>query len=197
MKKLEHRINKFNELVEAINNDGYKMNFQKLSLTKINIISFLLLVIGGCLFLLIDRSLNGPIDVDFSFQKYFIFLIFVVLCLVIHEGIHGLTAMIIGKVPFHCIEFGIMKGNPYCYICSWLSKSQYLFFSLMPAIILGIGIGILGIILHDFWIILLAVFNLAGGAGDLLVSYQLVHQDCKFVMDHPYEIGFVYFEKEK
>lgn len=197
MNKLEKRIKRFDEIVKEIENKGYVMNFQKIALTKINIISLIILLGSGCIFLFIDYLLYGSLNIDFSFQKYFIFLAGVIICLVIHEGIHGLTAMIVGKVSFCDLEFGMMKGNPYCYVCSQLSKQQYLCFSLMPTFILGICMAVIGIVLHHFWLILLAVFNLSGGAGDLCVSYQLITQDCEFVMDHPYEVGFVYFEKKK
>lgn len=197
MNKLDMRKDKFDGIVHHINEKGYVMKFQPLSMKKINIIAFILLLGYGALLILIDILFYGSLNINFSFQKYWIFLAIVIACLVVHEGIHALTAMIVGKVPFRDIEFGMIKGNPYCYVCAQLSKQHYFLFSLMPTIFLGIILGIIGLILHDFWIILLASFNFSSGAGDLCVSYQLWKQDCEFVMDHPSKIGFVYFEKAK
>ncbi len=196
MDRLEKRKEIFNHIVEDIEKTGYVMKHNKIDLMKMNIFSLILMIIYGSIVFSIQIFFHG-LTIDFTFQNYILFLMGLMVSIIVHEGIHALTAHIVSKVPFHQIEFGIMKGNPYCYVCAKVTKKQYLFFVLMPTIVLGIGMSIIGLLMSNFWVLLLAILNFASGAGDICVAYQLVNQECEFVIDHPTDVGYVYFEKKE
>ncbi len=73
--------------------------------------------------------------------------------------------------------------------------------SVMPTLVLGVLIAVVGILTNSFWVILLSVFNIWGGGGDFNIIIRLLRYNTKgkdvIFMDHPTEVGLVAFEKEK
>ena len=69
-----------------------------------------------------------------------IFVIAILLLVVVHELIHGITWSVFTEHHFGDIEFGFMKEylTPYCTCKCPLSKGKYIIGALMPLIILGI-----------------------------------------------------------
>ena len=67
--------------------------------------------------------------------------------------------------------------------------------------ILGVGLGIVSIFTNFLPLLVVAVFQTIGGAGDILISCMLLFRKTKgkdiVLLDHPTKIGLVAFEKEK
>ena len=69
----------------------------------------------------------------------------------------------------------------------------------MPTLVLGAGLTIAAAALHQNWLFLLAEIMILGGGGDFLILLRLFRYRPSspdvLCLDHPYECGFVAFEK--
>ena len=122
---------------------------------------------------------------------------------VLHEKIHGWFWTIGAENGAKDIEFGFQKETltPCCTCTSPLSKSIYILGSMMPITILGVILGVVSIFVGFFPLLVIAIIQIIGGAGDILISVMLLMRKTKgkdvVLLDHPTKIGLVSFEKEK
>ena len=120
---------------------------------------------------------------------------------VVHEKIHGWFWSIGAENGSKDIEFGFQKENltPYCTCKSPLSKTIYILGSMMPMTILGIVLGIVAVFTGFLPLLIVAVLQTMGGAGDILISSMLLFYKTNgkdvILIDHPTKIGRVVFEK--
>ena len=120
---------------------------------------------------------------------------------VVHEFIHGLSWGIFAQNHMKDIEYGFIKEmiTPYCYCRAPLSKGQYIFGSMMPMTILGLGLSVLGIVFSSPALLIAGLLQLLGGSGDILITSMLLRYKTQgrdfVIMDHPSECGLVVFEK--
>lgn len=121
--------------------------------------------------------------------------------IVIHELIHGLCWGIIAKGRFKVVEFGFILEclTPYCTCKEPLKKSQYILGLIMPTIIVGILPCIISCVSGSKFLFLLGVMMIIGGGGDIIIMLKLLRFRSKandaILIDHPYQIGLVAFEK--
>ena len=144
---------------------------------------------------------NG-FDLDCLSLGFVVALIVLISCLtILHELIHGITWGLFAKNHFHSIDFGIIWSSfsPYCTCSEPLKKWQYLLGTAMPTLVLGGGSAVAAVMTNQLLIFLLAEYMIASGGGDFLIVLKgmLHHTDKKesVYCDHPYECGFVVFEK--
>ena len=120
---------------------------------------------------------------------------------ILHELIHGVTWGIFAMNHFHSIDFGIIWSSfsPYCTCSEPLKKWQYLLGTAMPTLVLGGGVAVVSVMANQLLLFFLAEFMIISGGGDFLIILKsmLYRTDKKENMycDHPYECGFVVFEK--
>lgn len=205
------RAEAFKVKEEELYSKGYKRVDLTISILKANVVGVLLTLpfVAALAGLYIYRygSLGffGALDTEpvKYFIGIFIFIISYIPLAALHEGIHGLCWSFGAEHGFKDIEFGFIKQNltPYCTCSSPLKKSIYIFGSLMPMTVIGIGLGILAILIGNPLILLIAFVQTMGGAGDILISVMLVcHKTSgkdSVLLDHPTECGLVVFEREK
>jgi len=141
---------------------------------------------------------------DFSTEYFIGLAVFVVSYIVlaaVHEGIHGFCWHFGAEHGFKDIEFGFIKENltPYCTCSSPLSKPLYIFGSLMPMTILGIGISVVSVFIANPLVLAIGIIQIIGGSGDILISAMLLFHKMSgrdsVIIDHPTECGLVLFEK--
>lgn len=144
---------------------------------------------------------NEGLDYVASGEGSLLWAMCLLVLIVAHEGIHGITWGIFAENHFKSISFGfILKYlTPYCTCKDVLKKYQIIVGAVMPTIILGILPSIVGIFLGSgfwFWI---GIIMIIGGGGDFLCVWNVLsyRSDAKekLYMDHPYEIGTVVFER--
>lgn len=126
----------------------------------------------------------------------FTLIIGLLIGIIIHEFLHGITWAKYAKNGFRSIKFGIMwkKLTPYCHCKEPLLVKHYLWGAIMPAIILGFIPAIAAIIFGIYQLLAFAmVFTIAAG-GDFIIIYLLRKEDKNsLVQDHPSEPGcFIY-----
>lgn len=136
----------------------------------------------------------------YTFLSGFIPLFFIVLGIVLHELIHGLTFLPFCKNGFKSIKFGFLKQyfTPYCHCKEPLKLKYYRIGVIMPAIILGFLPSVWAIVTGNFYLLCFGIFFIMGAAGDFMILMTLKNENPEdLVLDHPSEAGcFVYTAKE-
>jgi len=136
----------------------------------------------------------------YTFLSGFIPLFYIVLGIVLHELIHGLTFLPFCKNGFKSIKFGFLKQylTPYCHCKEALKLKYYRIGVLMPAIILGFLPSVWAIVTGNFYLLCFGIFFIMGAAGDFMILMILKNENPEdLVLDHPSEAGcFVYTAKE-
>lgn len=120
-------------------------------------------------------SLFGTDD-EFYYRTTFIKLI--VLCvsmvvyLLLHELVHGITMKLFGAKK---IKYGFTGLYAYAGCDEYFAKAPYIVIALAPIVIWGIVIFIINCFVPDdwFWIVyIIQIMNISGAAGDLYVTFK-------------------------
>lgn len=140
--------------------------------------------------------------VDFSPIKIlwdgFLFFIVFLIGIVLHELIHGISFALFAKRGFHSIRFGVMAPflTPYCHCTEPLQIKHYLFGALTPAVILGLGPAIAGLVIGKYWVTLLGIVFVVSAVGDFMIVRLLWEEKpTDYAQDHPSEAGCFVFRK--
>ena len=131
---------------------------------------------------------------DITFIALLKFYFFNLLGLVIHEMIHGLGFILIGKAKLNEVKFGVIwkAVTPYAHCKVPLGINAYRISLLLPVIITGIIPLILGLAMESLLTVVVAAFLTTGGIGDWLIFRRLQpFPSHAFVSDHPSEIGCI------
>jgi hypothetical protein len=118
--------------------------------------------------------------------------------IVLHELIHGITWAIFAKNGFKSMKFGVLWKtlNPYCHCQEPLRVRQYIIGAITPAIILGFIPSILAIVIGNLGLLLFGMFFTMAALGDFLII-NLLRKENKsdLVQDHPSEAGCYIYRK--
>jgi hypothetical protein len=118
--------------------------------------------------------------------------------IVVHELIHGITWAIFAKNGFKSMKFGVLWKtlNPYCHCQEPLRVRQYIIGAITPAIILGFIPSILAIVIGNLGLLLFGMFFTMAALGDFLII-NLLRKENKsdLVQDHPSEAGCYIYRK--
>lgn len=168
------------------------------STLRANIVAFVLLVPIALMYLTPFVLVWGISPIYDGFivlkQHKLILLLVLILGIIIHEGLHGLTWALFAFGGLKAIHFGIkwMYLTPYCHCAEPLQRNQYLLGGIMPGIITGILPAIVATVFGCGWLLLVGIFFTGAAGGDLIVLYKLLKFDTKYtIQDHPDEIGFI------
>lgn len=124
-------------------------------------------------------------------------LLLLLLGVVLHEGLHGLTWAIFARGHLKSIRFGIKWAylTPFCHCTEPLKRNHYLLGGAMPGLVLGLFPVFLAIALGLGWLLLPGILFIGAAGGDIMVLSRLVRVDRgHWVQDHPSEIGFLVLE---
>lgn len=171
--------------------DIQQANFQgPLSMLPFMVLAF------GVYYYVNGLDIDG-ISIGIVAAAYLLILVLIVL----HELIHGITWGIFAKNHFHSIDFGIIWSScsPYCTCSEPLKKWQYLLGIVMPTLVLGAGAAVVAIMANQLLLFFLSEFMLLSGGGDFLITLKILsyrtNKKKSVYCDHPYECGFAIFEK--
>ncbi|MBN1414467.1 MAG: DUF3267 domain-containing protein [Bacteroidales bacterium] len=132
-----------------------------------------------------------------AFSGLWVILILLV-GVILHELIHGLTFMLFCKNGLKSISFGIMWRfiTPYCHCKEPLKARHYIIGALMPAIIMGFLPACLGIITGKIIPLLFGLFFSFAAGGDFLIVWLLRKQPGdSLVLDHESKVGCYIVER--
>jgi hypothetical protein len=184
--------------------EGYAAKPMTVGVLKANILAVVIMLPFAALMVWLYYVIDRTVDLSFLDHVLVADLLFLALlvCLVVlHELIHGLTWGIFAKSHWKSIDFGVIWSmlTPYCTCSEPLKKGQYLLGTAMPTLILGFGLGFAAIFCRQFLLFALAEIMIFGGGGDFIIILKMLLYRAKgkdaVYYDHPYECGFVVFEK--
>lgn len=144
----------------------------------------------------------GSVDFSFSLRGILVFFAALLLLIVLHEVIHGLTWGIFAKGHRKAIAFGFIWRmlTPYCTCSEPLMKWQYVTGAVMPTLVLGFVPAGIAAVMGNFWLLALSAVMILSGGGDFFIVLKMLlhrhpHTEVLYY-DHPYECGVVAFEKK-
>lgn len=128
-------------------------------------------LISFCIFLIINFK---HFTFLFTLKNFLIFIACNFIFLIMHEFLHFL-GYILGGADKNKIKFGIKieKGLTYAICQDKLSKKSAIRALLLPFIVLGFMGYIIGIISNNSLLILLSIFTMIGGVGDIILALFL------------------------
>ena len=195
------RKNDFEKFNSEMQQKGYKMKNIIINTQQAKPLCLLIMLPFMALAFWIYYNVNG-FDLDCLSWGFVVALLLLILCLsILHELIHGITWSLFAKNHFHSIDFGIIWSSfsPYCTCSNPLKKWQYLLGVAMPTLVLGGGVAVVAVMANQLLLFFLAEYMILSGGGDFLIIlksmlYRTDKQESVYC-DHPYECGFVVFEK--
>lgn len=180
------------------------INIVTANIVSIGILVVSALVLYGIFFLIWDYPdwfyKEKLIEVMDQFRtNYLMFMGALIVGIVVHELIHGLTWAKFAKTGFKSISFGVMWKmlTPYCHCSEPLKISHYSIGALMPLIVLGLVPSIAAICLKSLFWLTMGVIFIAAAAGDIMIVWNLRKEKPEnMVLDHPTEAGYLVYEEE-
>ena len=197
------RKNYFEKFNFEMQQKGYKVKNNIINTQQAKYLSPLVMLPFMAITFWIYDNVNGfDLDLDSISWEVVVAVPLLILCLfMLHELIHGITWGFFAKNHFHSIDFGIIWSSfsPYCTCCEPLRKWQYLLGTAMPTLVLGGGGAVAAVMTNQLLLFFLAEYMILSGGGDfqIILKGMFYHTDKKEIVycDHPYECGFVVFEK--
>lgn len=197
----QKRKEKFEKLSREMENKGYVRKDITISLVAANVLAIVvmmpfILLMGGIYFLV-----NSDVKMVFGTSDTLIIIGGMLVLLVVHELIHGITWSRFTPNGMKDIDFGfvISSFTPYCTCSQPLLRWQYIIGLAMPTLILGFGLALLAAFTHIGILLGIAELMILGGGGDFIILIKMIlHKSSgkdMLYFDHPYECGFVTFEK--
>lgn len=161
-----------------------------ISMARANLIVLFTSIPVAILQFLIFVILHGMDDLATTWGS--LLLIALVLGIVVHELIHGISWVIFGRKPFSAIKFGFQwkTFTPYAHLKEPVEVNAYRISGFMPGLVLGILPYILSLILGDGNLFWFGLIHTAAAGGDWLILWLL--RDVRagtLVEDHPTNAG--------
>jgi len=199
---------------EHLENDNYTQEVIPINMGYIQILSVVILGIFAGLFSLVYYLINDKSLLTTSLEEFLsilytpllaiVFLVTTPILLIIaHEGIHAFFGALFSDNGFKSIKLGIMgaKGyySPYCHCKEALKVWQFSIVIMMPTIVLGFVPVIIGLTLGGGILVVVGVFMISSGAGDIVyVIKMLKFNKDDFMFEFPNEqniLGFMIYKK--
>jgi hypothetical protein len=119
-------------------------------------------------------------------------ILLVLLGVVIHELIHGISWVIFGRKPFSAITFGFQWKTitPYAHLKEPVDVSAYRIGAFLPGFVLGILPYILSLVLGNGDLFWFSLVHTSAAGGDWLILWLIRHVKAGLqVEDHPTNAG--------
>ncbi len=155
------------------------MQKDKKMMTKVNVISLIIvvvMVVAAIPLHFFVCPVSAIFDMSAGFGAYFlrwgIFLAGMILYLVLHELVHGITMKMYGSKK---IKYGFTGMYAFAGSDDYYGKKPYLVIALAPIVVWGIVLAVLNFFVpaEYFWIVyFIQMINISGAAGDLYVTWK-------------------------
>lgn len=166
-----------------------------ISFSKLHLLSFPVVVIAVLCLSVPFIMIYGKDDFVAGFhsfirlRSYFPVLI---IGMVVHELIHGLSWSLLANKNMSAIRYGISKKTltPYAHCKEPISARAYKIGALLPGIIMGVIPGIIAIIIGNSWLLMFGnLFTLLAAGDFVIVALLWKVKDNRQVEDHPSRAG--------
>ena len=136
---------------------------------------------------------QGLVDARLMIYKNFpLSVLLLIIGVLLHELLHGLTWTWLGKKPFKAIRYGIHLKllSPYAHCQEPLNIQVYRWGALMPGLVLGIIPAALGILSGNGAIMSFGLLFTVAAGGDAVILWILRREARDaLVLDHPSKAG--------
>jgi len=182
--------------------EGRKRRKVAIDLLKANVFAIVIMVVA-CVVLIVPFFFlwkgKRPIEnLLGDGVTWIIFFVVMILGIVVHEVIHGITWSFYAKRGWKSISFGVIWKylTPYCHCDEPMHIRPYQVACLMPCFVLGVIPAIIALFIGSFPLLLWAIFFIAAAAGDIWMAWLLTKENPdSLVLDHPSEAGFYIYDE--
>ena len=118
---------------------------------------------------------------------------------VIHELIHGLTALWYAKVKWEDIKFGLdaKTFTPYFHSKAPISAKKYRVVAVMPLVVMGLVPYFLALATGGLWLLAFGIMFTITAVGDVMILWLMRHLPAdQQVQDHPTQVGLLVIDAE-
>lgn len=188
--------------------DGFKKELLTIDLVKANVFAIfsifpIVLIYGIPYYLVWSKYFNLVSIREIIRNNYigvfsgtFLFFLVMILGIVVHELIHGITWSMFTKNGHKSIKYGVLwkMVTPYCHCKEPLIVKHYIIGAITPAIILGFLPAVYSILTGNIGFLFFGIFFTMAALGDFMIINLLRKENLNsFVLDHPSEAGcFIY-----
>lgn len=162
-----------------------------ISMARANVIVLFLSIPVAIAQFVIFVMIHGPDKLQTTWNAA-ILIITILLGIVAHELIHGISWVIFGRKPFSSIRFGFQwkTFTPYAHLTEPVEVNAYRMGAFMPGFVLGILIYLVSLVRADGNLFLFSLLHTVAAGGDWLILWLI--RDVKAGMqveDHPTNAG--------
>lgn len=159
--------------------DGYKEIFsvdlqkdkKKAFLVNLLAIVIAIIFVVPMLFVVpISSLINMENGIGNYFIRFFVLLVSMILYMVLHELVHGMSMKLCGTKR---VKYGFTGMYAFAGSGDFYDKKSYIFIAMAPIVLWGIVLAVVNLVVSVewFWVIyLIQIINLSGAAGDLYVT---------------------------
>ncbi len=162
-----------------------------ISLERANVIVLFISIPVAILQFLIFSMIHGMENLETTWSLVALILV-VLLGIIAHEFIHGITWVIFGRKPFSAVKFGFQwkTFTPYAHLKEPVDVNAYRIGGFMPGFILGILTYLLSLVLGDGNLFWFSLVHTAASGGDWLILWLIRNVKAGMqVEDHPTNAG--------
>ncbi|MFH5832305.1 DUF3267 domain-containing protein [Halalkalibaculum sp. DA3122] len=174
-----------------MSNDEYSV-----SMLKANFVSFLLFIPLSLLLLVPYGALWGlektGSDLIILYEDPLFFVFLMLMGIVAHELLHGLTWICVGNKSWSSIKFGVNFSAlaPYAHCREPLEVNAYRWGAAMPGLLLGVVPFLAGLTTGHAWFTLFGYLLSITASGDILILWLIRNLERgTYVQDHPERAG--------
>lgn len=145
------------------------------------------------------QAIREPSD-DFTTLGFGIIMLIMIVGIVVHELIHGITWAMYCQNGWRSIRFGVIWKalTPYCHCQEAMPNKHYLKAILMPGLVLGFLPALLAIVIGNSGMMIYGWFFTGAAAGDILMARMLFQENPNvLVKDMDDEAGFWIYDTEQ
>ena len=162
-----------------------------ISIARANVVVMFITIPVVLLQFAIFILLHGMEDLEPTWNSV-VLIVLVLLGVVIHELIHGISWVIFGHKPFSAIRFGFQwkTFTPYAHVKEPIEVNAYRLGAFLPGFILGILTYILSLALGDGNLFWFSLVHTSAAGGDWLILWLIRKVQAGMqVEDHPTHAG--------
>ena len=176
--------------------DNKKYHIFEINVGKLNVICIVLFIL---LVELIELLYKGDLALEFYKVNLMLLILANVVMMLVHELLHSLAYKLYGG-DFKKIVYGayLEKGVLYCLCKQNISRKNILNSLMVPLFYLGIIPYIIAIIFELPFLLFLAILNIVGAAGDIMMFIYIMQLDKSIEFsefDNPIRFA-IYTDKE-
>ncbi len=195
--KRQIRTERFEALRKAMEAKGYREDVRTISVLKASIAGVLTVLPIVAVCCAVYSMKWGWSVFDFGLKTGVFIILAALVCVIIHEGLHGLAWGMFCEQKMKSIQFDVLWSSltPYCTCAESLSTGKYIFGALTPLVALGFGLYFPALLSGSISLLAISFINILSACGDVLISLMALRHRASVIIDHPTGVGFVAYSK--